>query len=135
MAGAKGTTRKTTRKTTVKATKKEVEVKPEVVLDPVVEAKNLLLEIEQAEQDIKDEIQRDMVRAEQEHRAILVRNSKIAADKKYMDIHMSKKLIKLADECMRQCKTGIVGGRYKVLIDLMYSFAKEDSDRLSKGSK
>lgn len=115
--------------------KKTVEKKIEVALDPVVEAQNLLLEIEQAEQDIKDEIDRDMVRAEIEHKAILKRNARLCSFARHENIALSNKLISLSKECLRQAKVGSISGRYKMMIDLMKGFCKEDQELALKNRK
>lgn len=117
------------------ARKKVVEKKVVVELDPVIEAQNLLLEIEQAEQDIKDEVERDMVRAEIEHKAIIKKNARESAAKRYDNIDAAKKLIKLSEECVRQAKVGHIDGRYKIMLDLMYGFIKEDQEAALKNRK
>jgi len=113
------------KKTVVK--KAVVEKEIEVVIDPVVEAQNLLLEIEQAEQDIEDIIAQDMIRAKVEHAAVIANNLKKSNHKRQTDIHMATKAVQLAQDTLKQVKVGPIVGRYKVIIDLMYGFDKEDS--------
>jgi hypothetical protein len=122
------------------ATKKSVKVTEEVTeevietvvettedaVDPVIEAQNLLLEIDQAEQDIADVIAADMVRAEIEHKAIIAKNLKESNRKRDMDIHMASKSIKLAEDTLKQAKNGLLTGRYLSLVKMMYELEKED---------
>ena len=90
-------------------------------VDPILEAQNLVLEVEQAEQDIKDEITKDMIRANAEHAAIMKKNTQNANQKRGMDIHMANKAIEFAQDTLRVAKNGQLDGRHKDLIDLMYS--------------
>lgn len=109
MAAAKKSTKAVPRKA----------VKPIEVVDPVLEAENLLLEIEQAKQDIKDDIANDMIRAKAEHAAIVKKNAKNAFNQRYNDIDMAKKLCGMANECLRRSKVGVVDGVYKELLDFV----------------
>tara|TARA_R110000744_G_scaffold113959_1_gene213184 strand:- start:719 stop:1039 length:321 start_codon:yes stop_codon:yes gene_type:complete len=97
------------------------------VADPVEEAKNLLLEIEQVEEDIATEREAEMVRAVAENKAIMAKNAKAASNKKYMDIHMAKKLVSLSSQLVGRCTNGGINGRFKQLLDLMYKYEKEDN--------
>jgi len=106
-----------------------------VALDPVVEAQNLLLEIEQAHQDIADDKAADMVRAVAEQAAIMKANTKRSNDIRGMNIHMAGQAIKLSEELVKQCKCGEVVGRYKQLLDLMFSFLEEDKEAAKKLKK
>lgn len=102
------------------------------VVDPVEAAKNLLLEIEQAEEDIAIELEAEMVRAVAENKAIMVKNAKASSAKKYMDVYVAKKLVSMSSELVGRCTNGGVVGRHKELLDLMYKYEKEDNKSSNK---
>ena len=106
-----------------------------VALDPVVEAQNLLLEIEQANQDIADDLERDMLRAVVEQEAVMKENLKKANAIRYTNIHMANIGITMCKDLVIQCKNGLLSDRNKELLDLMYKFDKEDGEAALKRRK